>query len=169
MDEQNIEVDENDNVIGSRPRNDFYTGKYIHRSTYLILLNSKNKILIQKRTSTKKWYPNLYTFAVARTVQKGESYEDSMIKGLKEKIGIFTPVKFLFKFFFQEKSDRAFRAVFIGKSDDEIKPNKKDIVEIKWIDIEKLREDIKEHPEKYAPPFIECMNKYYAEFYGAEK
>lgn len=169
MDEQNIEVDENDHVIGSRPRDDFYTGKYIHRSTYLILFNSKNEILIQKRASTKKWYPNLYTFAVARTVQKGESYEESMKKGLKEKINISTAVKFLFKHRFYDKSDRAFRAVFIAKSDKEIKPNKKDIAEVKWVHIDELREDIKEHPEKYAPPFIECMKKYFAEFYGAEK
>lgn len=169
MDEQNIEVDENDNIIGSRPREEFYTGEHIHRSTYLILLNSKNEIIIQKRASTKKWYPDLYTFAVARTVQKGETYEESMEKGLKKKIGIFTPLKFLFKLFFQEKSDRAFRAVFIGKIDKEIKSNKKDITEVKWINIDEIKEDIKKHPEKYAPPFIECMKKYFAEFYGAEK
>ena len=169
MEEQNIEVDENDNIIGSRPREEFYTGKNIHRSTYLILLNSKNEIIIQKRASTKKWYPNLYTFAVARTVQKGETYEESMEKGLKEKINISAPVKFLFKHRFYDKSDRAFRAVFICKSDEEIEPNKEDIAEVKWVNIDELEEDIKKHPERYAPPFIECMNKYFAEFYGAEK
>ena len=31
MVEQIIEVDENDNQIGLRPKDDFYTGKYIHR------------------------------------------------------------------------------------------------------------------------------------------
>lgn len=169
MKEQNIEVDENDNIIGSRPRTDFYTGKHIHRSTYLILLNSKNQILLQKRASTKEWYPNLYTFAVARTVQKGETYEESMKKGLKEKICISTPIKFLFKHRFYDKSDRAFRAVFIAKSDEKPKPNKKDIAEIKWININTLRKDIIEHPEKYAPPFIVCMKKYFAEFYKAKK
>lgn len=169
MVEQNIEVDENDNVIGARPRSEFYTGKYIHRSTYLILFNSKNEILIQRRASTKEWYPNLYTFVVARTVQVGESYEDSMAKGLKEKIGIITPVKYVFKFPYFDKSDRSFRAIFVGKTDAEIKPNKEDIQEIKWINIDALRKDITEHPEKYAPPFIVCMKKYFAEFYGAEK
>lgn len=79
MIEQNIEVDEKDNVIGFRPRDDFYTGKYIHRASHLILFNSKNEILIQKRASTKKWYPNLYTFSVSGTVAD-ESYEDCIKK-----------------------------------------------------------------------------------------
>lgn len=167
--EQNIEVNENDEVIGARPRTDFYNGNHIHRSTYLILFNSKDEILLQKRALTKKWYPSLYTFAVARTVQEGESYKDSMIKGLKEKIGISTPIKFLFKFFFQEKSDRAFRAVFIAKSDDKIKPNKKDIAEIEWVNVSKFKKDIVKNPERYAPSFIACMKKYFAEFYTVKK
>jgi isopentenyldiphosphate isomerase len=165
MVEQNIEVDENDKIIGSRPRNDFYTGKYIHRSTYLILFNSKKEILIQKRAPTKKWYPNLYTFAVARTVQVNESYEDSMKKGLKEKMGISIPVKYLFKHYFFDESDKSFRAVFLGRSDEKVKPNKKDIADIKWIHVDELKKEIKDHPEKYAPPFIVCMEKYFAEFY----
>ena len=55
MVEQNIEVDKNDNQIGLRPRDDFYTGKYIHRASHLILFNSKNEILLQHRAPTKKW------------------------------------------------------------------------------------------------------------------
>jgi len=164
MIERNIEVDGHDNIIGSRPRTDFYAGKYIHRSTYLILLNSKNEILIQKRASTKEWYPNLYTFAVARTVQEGESYEESMVRGLQEKIGITTPVRFLFKIFHEEKSDKAFRAIFIGRSDDEIKPNRNDISQVEWIDMNILKKDIIEHPEKYAPPFVVGMKRYFTHY-----
>ena len=77
MVEQNIEVDKNDNQIGLRPRDDFYTGKYIHRSSHLILFNSKNEILLQHRAPTKKWYPNLFTYSVSGTVAN-ESYEDCL-------------------------------------------------------------------------------------------
>ena len=47
--EFNIEVDKNDQPIGLRLRNDFYTGKYIDRTCQLLLLfNSENKLLLQE-------------------------------------------------------------------------------------------------------------------------
>lgn len=168
MIERNIEVDKEDNVLGLRPRDDFYTGKYIHRSSNLILFNSKNEILVQKRSPTKKWYPNLYTYSASGTVAD-ESYEDCMKKEMQEEIGISIPVKFIFKYPFFDELDKAFHAVFVGKSDDEIKPDNREMTEIKWIPGEDLKKDIQEHSEKYTPPFVEGMKKYFAEFYGAQK
>ena len=68
-----IEVDKNNKKIGLRTISDFQTGKFIHRSAHLLLINSKNEILIHKRSSNKVWYPNLYTYSVSGTV-KNESY-----------------------------------------------------------------------------------------------
>ncbi|GAB4140745.1 MAG: hypothetical protein Fur0024_2260 [Patescibacteria group bacterium] len=47
------EVDENDEVIGVRARREFVGGKFIHRNSHLILMNSERKILIQKRSPKK--------------------------------------------------------------------------------------------------------------------
>jgi len=168
MVEQNIEVDKNDNVIGLRPRDDFYTGKYIHRSSHLILFNSKNEILIQKRASTKKLYPNLYTYSTSGGVQN-ESYEDCIKREVKEEIGISIPMRYLFKYPSFDKIDKAFRAVFVGKSDNKIKPDNREMTEIKWISVNELKEDIKENSNKYTFPFVIGMGKYFAEFYEIEK
>lgn len=168
MVEQNIEVDKNDNVISLRPKDDFYTGKYIHRSSHLILFNSKNEILIQKRAPTKKWYPNLYTYSTSGTV-KNESYEDCIKREMKEEIGISIPIKYLFKYPCFDKLDKAFRAVFVGKSDDKINPDNREMTEIGWISVNELRKDIKENPNKYTFPFVIGMEKYFVEFYGAKK
>ena len=164
MAEHNIEVDENDNVIGLRPRDDFYTGKHIHRSAHLILFNSKNEILVQKRAPDKKWYPNLYTYSASGTVAN-ESYEECMEKETKEEIGISVSFKFLFKYPFFDELDKAFHAVFTGKSDEEIKPDKKEMTEIKWIPAEELKKDIQENPGIYTPPFKEGMRVYFEKFY----
>lgn len=40
MEELLIEVDEQDNPIGLRPKSDFQHGKRIHRSAHLILKNA---------------------------------------------------------------------------------------------------------------------------------
>ncbi len=48
MQELRIEVDKDDNRIGLRTKKEFYTGKFIHRASHLILFNSKNEILLHR-------------------------------------------------------------------------------------------------------------------------
>ena len=132
------EVDENDNIIRLRPKEDFYTGKFMHRSVHLLLFNSKNEILVQKRALTKKWYHGLYTYSVSGTV-RDESYEDGMKREMQEELGISIPVRYAFKYLFCDDVDKAFRAVFIGKTDKEISPDYGEMSEIKWISADKLK------------------------------
>lgn len=164
----NIEVDKNDNVIGLRPIEDFYTGKYIHRSSHLILVNLKNQILLQKRAPDKKWYPDLFTYSVSGSVEN-ETYEECIKKEMSEEIGISTIAKYLFKYPFFDKLDKSWHAVFLGNSDSKIKPDGIEMTEVVWIDANKLKNNIINNPGIYVPHFIIGMNKYFAEFYGAEK
>ena len=49
------------------------------------------------------------------------------------------------------KLHRAFSIfVFIGKFDGKIKPNKKEVMNYKWISMEELKKDAKKNPSKYA-------------------
>jgi len=164
MTEQNIEVDKYDNVIGLRPRDAFYTGKYIHRSAHLILFNSKDEILIQKRAADKKWYPDLYTYSVSGTVAD-ESYEECIKKEMQEELGISIPAKFIFKYPFFDTFDKAFHALFAARSEKEVKPDSREMSEIKWIPAKELKRDIQKNPQKYTPPFVEGMRKYFSEFH----
>ena len=159
MEELNIEVDESDKKIGLRRRSDFYTGKYIHRASHLILLNSKNEILLQKRAATKRWYPFLYDYAVGGTV-KNETYLDCIKREIREELGIEVSVKRAFKYFTLDKGvDAAFRMVFIGKTGQAIKPNE-EIESIRWFSPEELKKDIKHNPQNYTPHLIKGLEKY---------
>lgn len=162
--EYNIEVDKNDIPKGLRSRADFYTGKYIHRACQLILFNSKNEILLQQRASSKKWYPNLFTFSVSGTVTD-ESCEVCMQNEMQEEIGISIEVKELFKFPYFDTYNKAWHYVFEGKSDATITPDPIEIQQIKWLGILDLLKDIKARPNCYTPPFQISIKKYMEEFY----
>ncbi len=168
MEEQLIEVDQDDNRIGLRSRSEFFNSNHIHRAAHLILFNSENKILLQLRSKTKKVWPDLITFSVDCTVAD-ETYEECIIREMQEEIGILTDVKKLFTFPYFDDTDKAWHGVFIGKTDDKITPDPGEIQEIRWMDADELRQDIKTKPEKYVPPFIKGMKIYFEEFYHTEK
>lgn len=160
MDELCIEVDEQDNRIGLRPKSDFHSGKYIHRSAHLILLNSRGEMLLQKRASTKRWYPDLYTYSVSATVAD-ETYEECIVRETAEEIGIRTSVSFLFVYPHFDEVDKAFKAVFLARSDADITPDTAEIQSIRWIALEDLKKDIEDNSFKYTPPFLKGMRMYF--------
>ena len=159
MIELNIEVDKNDKKIGLRPISDFQTGKFIHRSSHLLLRNSKGEILLQKRSSNKKWYPNLYTYSVSGTVAN-ENYKKCVKREMKEEIGISIPIKLLFIYKYFDKPEKAFHALFYGESDKKIIPDKREISKVLWMSPEELKKDLKKHPKKYVPHVRFGLKKY---------
>ncbi len=158
--ELNIEVDKNNKVIGLRPISDYQTGKFIHRSSHLLLFNPKGEILIQKRSSNKRWYPNLYTYSVSGIVAN-ESYKQCIQKEMKEEIGILIPVKLLFVYKYFDKLDKSFHALFYGKSNKKINIDKKEISLVRWLSPEKLKQDIAKNPDKYVPHVIFGLKIYF--------
>jgi isopentenyldiphosphate isomerase len=160
MEELIAEVDENDNVIGMRPISDFNSTKHIHRSVHLALFNSNGQMLLQKRSPGKRWNPNRYTWSVSGTVEN-ESYEDSLKREMREEIGVSAPIQFVFKYLFSTADEKAFHAVFIAHSDDKITPDFHEMTEVKWMPLKDIVVDVKLHPEKYTPPFMYGIIRYW--------
>ncbi len=162
MQEYNIEVDYNDKGIGLRPREDFYTGKYIHRASHLILQNTKGEILLQKRARDKKWYPGLYTFSVSGTVGD-ESYEECIQKEMGEEIGIHIPVTKLFTYPVFDDKMKSWNSVYLGYSNETITIDKREMDEVVWKSREAIVEDIQHHPRHYTPVFVKGIKMYFSE------
>jgi len=156
-----IEVDKNDKKIGLRPRSDFYTGEHIHRASHLILFNLEGKILLPKRAKTKKWYPLHYDYAVGGTVGN-ETYRNCIQREILEELGIEIPVERAFKYFSLDKGiDAAFRTVFVGRTNQQIKPNE-EVDSIKWVSQEELIKNIKQNSKNYAPYLSIGLEKYFS-------
>ncbi|MFA5135794.1 MAG: NUDIX domain-containing protein [Patescibacteria group bacterium] len=84
-----IIVDELDNVLGYKTREECHHDRtVIHRAVGVILFNKKGEILFQKRSKTKDLYPGMYAISSSGHVSKGESYEEAALRELKEEMGI---------------------------------------------------------------------------------
>lgn len=158
-----IEVDEQNNVIGLRSREDFYGGKHIHRSCQLMLFNSKNELAIMKRSPTKRWYPNLYTFSVSGTVDD-ETTAMCIEREIKEEVGLDIKPKELFTFYHSDSQNSAFETVYVATSDEKITPEEKEISIVEWVKLDLLKKDTENSPEKYTPPFLEGLKIYWQKY-----
>lgn len=155
-----IEIDKNDTYLWLRPRTDFLSSEHIHRSSHLILFNSKKEILLQQRAQTKKVWPGVYTFSVDSTVWD-ESYEACIQREMKEELGISIDVQRLFTFPCFTPVDKAWKCVFVGKYDGGITPDPREIDHIQRVDPDFIKKDIIRNSHLYCPPFIDGMKIYF--------
>ncbi len=112
-------VDEDNNVVGSAARREMRARRLLHRSTYILVFNSRGEVYVQKRTLTKDVFPGYYDPAAGGVVLAGESYLDGARRELEEEMGIRdAPLRSLFEFFHADADSRvwgaAYRCVYDG-------------------------------------------------------
>jgi len=81
-------VDDRNQVVGMETRERIHSGGLWHRGVHILVLNSKVILLLQMRSAAKDTFPNHYDCSVSEHVERGETYEAAVIRGLKEELGI---------------------------------------------------------------------------------
>lgn len=154
-------VDENDNIIEYRNRND-RDFNAIYRVSSLWITNSKNEILLARRAWNKNHDPGKWGPAVAGTVEEGETYKSNIIKEAEEELGLkdIKPTlgaklrkKIKWNYFTQQ-----FHLV-LDKDISEFKIQKDEVAEVKWFSKEELRKQLREHPDDFLKGIHEHMKE----------
>lgn len=79
-------VDEDDEVIGSKEREQLAPND-INRAAVLFIANSQGDILLAQRSLTKKKNPGKWGM-IGGTVEVGEGYDSNIVKEAKEELGV---------------------------------------------------------------------------------
>jgi len=134
-------VDGSDNPLGSITRKEAHSNKeLIHRSVYIVIRNSQNQLLFQKRSSHKDTYPNHWALGVAGHVTFGQSYEESAIREVGEEIGKNVKVSFVTSMLLKMPEETEICSIFESEKLDLEKFNydKDEVSKLKWIDLKDL-------------------------------
>ena len=134
----------------------------IYRVAALWLTDSKGRVLLARRAFSKVQHPGKFGPAVAGTVEEGESYEENMLKEMEEELGI-KKVKLQLGPKTRTSGDyEHFTQWFTLVLDDyDFVVNKEEVAEIKWWDIGKLKEEIKDNPDQFLKSIQPCLDLFY--------
>lgn len=80
-------LDDEGNIIGSKMKSQAHRDGSWHMSAHAWIIQN-GKIMLQKRASTKDFFPGRYDVSCAGHVKSGESCEDAMVRELNEELGL---------------------------------------------------------------------------------
>ena len=147
-------VNENDEIIAHKHRNEIDYSKDIYRSTTLWITNSKSEILLAQRKLTKDKDPGKWGPAVAGTVEEGETYNSNIRKETEEEIGLTNVELKSVEKFKAGHPRQQFIQVYSTKIDKQIedfKIQEDEVERIAWMSKTELIKDLRDNPDKYVP------------------
>ncbi|MDE6284904.1 MAG: NUDIX domain-containing protein, partial [Bacilli bacterium] len=154
-------VNENDEVIGTIDRNsEEFAHKKNVRGVELFLITRDNKIVIPKRSSNRRIFPNCYDLSAAGMVDSKEDYETAMYRELKEELFIdnisLKEIAYLNPY---KNESELFIKLYIGYIDSEIEDYDKDgIAQIYYLTIDEINDLLKGNPKQFKDNFIFSYN-----------
>lgn len=154
-------VDEKDKVVGFREK--FATHKIpvpLHRAISIVIFSSdKKKMLATKRAKVKPTWGEYWSNAVCSHPYPEESYQAAAERRIFEELGFRTPLTEILNFSYSAEMDNKIWGeceldhVFIGYYDGPINPDPNEVSAYKWVELDNLKKDLKENPDKYTPWF----------------
>lgn len=157
-------VDEKDNEIGKMEKMEAHEKGLLHRAFSVFLFNSKKEMFIHQRAFSKYHSGGLWTNACCSHPRVGETTIDAAHRRLGEELGMDCEIEEKFSFIYKKKLDKGLTEheldhVFIGNYEGNFNLNPDEVNAIKYINIDDLIADIKNHPENYTEWFKICLNE----------
>ena len=134
-------VDKNDNVIGKIGSDEHVTDYKQIRFANAILYKG-NKIIVPKRTMTKKLYPGCYDYSGGGHVNYGESYLEAIVREMKEELGIDISNENIVEINTYIKEHYIQKVYYLKKDIDkkDIRTQEDEVEYVKWLSKEKINE-----------------------------
>lgn len=161
-----LTVSKSDQLIGFMLKKEIHQLPGVfHRAFSIFIFNKKGELLLQKRSKQKFLWPLHWTNSCCSHPEKGEEIKEAAKKRLKEELGFTCQLKFIGKLSYQacwqdKGCEKEVTHIFTGQHDGLVIPNKKEVMETKWISLNDLGKAIEKQPQKYSPWLKKIIKKF---------
>jgi isopentenyl-diphosphate delta-isomerase len=157
-------VDNNDNAIGTMEKQQAHVEGVLHRAFSIFIFNSENKLLLQKRASSKYHCGGLWTNTCCSHPRENEIILDAANRRLQEEMGMQCELKPLFNFVYKAEfenglTEHEYDHVFVGQSNQLPELNTEEVEDYRYIDLEELQTEIKVSPQNFTPWFLIALDR----------
>ena len=161
-----ILVDEKDNEIGQMEKLNAHQKGLLHRAFSVMIFNSNNQLLLQKRAYNKYHSGGLWTNTTCSHPRPGEMVLEAGLRRLNEEMGMTCELTQAFSFIYKADLDKGLTEyeldhVMIGFSDETPHLNLEEANAFKWMSLNELQLDIIEHPDNYTEWFKILIDQYF--------
>ena len=157
--EELILVDEDDREQGHLSKAACHDGTgVLHRAFSAFLFNAAGELLLQQRAKSKRLWPGYWSNSCCSHPRHGESMQTATDRRLREELNLTADLRFVYKFQYQEPygdvgSEHELCHVFLGRIDDDVRPNSEEIEAIRFVSADALATEFLEHPQRFTPWF----------------
>jgi isopentenyl-diphosphate delta-isomerase len=153
-----ILVNESDQQIGIMEKMAAHIVPRLHRAFSIFIFNSQGKLLLQQRALTKYHSPGLWTNTCCSHPRNGETMEQATSRRLQEEMGMTCDMHEVFTFIYKAPvglglTEHEFDHVWFGQSDDTPLINTEEVASWKYMSLDDIAEDMRQHPESYTEWF----------------
>ncbi|PXY00491.1 isopentenyl-diphosphate delta-isomerase [Halomonas sp. LBP4] len=157
--EELILVDNEDCEIGCLSKAQCHEGNgVLHRAFSLFVFNRAGELLLQQRASGKRLWPLYWSNSCCSHPRRGEDMNEAVHRRLWQEIGIEATLDYLYKFQYQERfgsrgSEHELCWVYLGFSDEEPRPNRREVADWCWVSPTRLDTELSEGEKQFTPWF----------------
>jgi isopentenyl-diphosphate Delta-isomerase len=166
MEEKVILVDIDDNVIGEMDKMEAHELGKLHRAFSVFILNSKGELLLQQRAFSKYHSPGLWTNTCCSHQRRDEDSLSAAHRRLNEEMGISSDLTEAFTFLYKADmgnglTEHELDHVIVGVCDQEPLVNDQEVADWAWVNLDDLKRDLADSPEKYTAWFKIVFDQFY--------
>lgn len=150
-----ILVDRFDNPVGAAPKLEAHEKGLLHRAVSVMLFNSRDELLIQRRAAGKYHSSGLWANTCCTHPAVGESCVAAAVRRLREELGISARLNPLRTFIYRARLDGGMLEhevdhLFVGRSDELPSPDPAEVSDYRYLPLAAIRKEMESHPERYA-------------------